>query len=464
MSYEADSLFDLPPQPPHEHVYSVSELTLELKDLLEENYDAVIVEGEISGWKVYSSGHAYFSLKDEDAVLSGVMWRTSLARHRDVDIQNGMAVRAEGRISLYPPRGQYQLIVEKLRPAGQGLLQQRFEELKKQLAEEGLFDEDRKKPLPFLPRNIGLVTSPTGAAIQDFLKVVREARLPLEIIHTPCRVQGTEAPGEVARAIGALNERPGIEMIVVTRGGGSLEDLWAFNEEIVARAIADSEVPVLSAVGHEVDFTIADFVADVRAPTPTGAALLLTGIYETQRNRLARLLEGVSRAKRRHLEAERARLVALYRALSRYHPRRVVDERRRQLDEISDALRQRLSRRIEQHQSGLLHAQTRLGHAVEAHRASNHQRLERSAERLSRRGWEAVRSQRARLERLCAALQELDPHRILTRGFAITEQLESGDAVTSSRAVSPGDRLRIRFSDGAVIGKVEDVEHGTEAP
>ena len=459
MSYDADSLFDLPPPPTRERVYTVGELTLELKDLLEGTYDSVVVEGEISGWKVYSSGHAYFSLKDEGAVLSGVMWRTSLARHRDIKIQDGLAVRAEGRISLYPPRGQYQLVVEKLRPAGLGQLQQRFEELKKRLAAEGLFDEERKKPLPFLPQRIGLVTSPTGAAIQDFLKVVREAGLPLDVIHAPCRVQGAEAPGEIAGAIAALNAMPGLDAIVVTRGGGSLEDLWAFNEEIVARAIAGSRLPIISAVGHEVDFTISDFTADVRAPTPTGAGLLLAGIYDTQRNRLSRLMESLSRCKQRCLETERARLIALYRALSRYHPRRVVDERRRRLEDLRLALRQRLARRVEQHQSTLLHAQTRLRQAMETRRTATHQRLERCTERLFRRSWESVRAQRSRLERLNAALQELDPHRILTRGFAIAEDFESGKVVTSSHAVSAGDRLRIRFSDGAAVGKIEDVEN-----
>lgn len=464
MPYDAESLFDLPPEPPppppppREHVYSVGELTGEIKDLLEESYDQLVVEGEISGWKIYRSGHAYFSLKDEDAVLSCVMWRTSLARHRESELHDGLAVRAEGRISLYPPRGQYQLVVESLCPAGIGLLQKRFEEMKRKLSEEGLFEEERKRPLPFLPRRIGLVTSPQGAAIKDFLKVVNEAQLPLELILAPCRVQGAEAPGEIAQAIADLNRIPGVDTIVVTRGGGSLEDLWAFNEEAVARAIAASEAPVLSAVGHEIDTTISDFVADRRAPTPTGAALLLADVYDEQRHRWKRLGENLERGKKRVLSEERNRLVQLYRTLSRYHPRRVLDERRRRLDDLMDALHLHFARRIEQERSALSQTELRLRKGAERSVWNTRLRLREASERLFHRCADRVRDRRAHLERLIAALHELDPRRILSRGFALAELPKSGKIVTARRSIRVGDSLRVRFTDGSVETRVESVD------
>ncbi len=464
MPYDAESLFDLPPEPPptppppREHVYSVGELTLEIKDLLEGSYDRLVVEGEISGWKIYRSGHAYFSLKDEDAVISCVMWRTSLARHRALELHDGLAVRAEGRISLYPPRGQYQLVVEELCPAGVGLLQKRFEEMKRKLSEEGLFSEERKRPLPFLPRRIGLVTSPQGAALKDFQKVVKEAQLPLELVLAPCRVQGVEAPDEIARAIAELNRIQGIDTIVVTRGGGSLEDLWAFNEEAVARAIAASEAPVLSAVGHEIDTTIADFVADRRAPTPTGAALLLADIYDEQRHRWKRLGENLERGKKRVLSEERNRLIHLYRTLSRYHPRRVLDERRRRLDDLMDALHLHFARRIEQERSTLDQTVLRLRKGAQQSVWDTRLRLREAADKLFHRCSDRVRNRRAHLVRLVAALHELDPRRILSRGFALAEQPETGKTITDRQSIRVGDSLRVRFSDGTVDTRVESVD------
>src|SRR4051812_22517956 len=250
--------------------YSVSQLTRLIKDQIERNFGSLWVEGEISNFKCYSSGHCYFTLKDESSQLPAVMWRASVERLRFMP-EDGKKVLAQGRLSVYEPRGAYQIIVERLEPLGIGDLAAAFEQLKTKLAAEGLFDDERKRPLPRYPRRIGIVTSPTGAAIQDLLKVIFN-RWPADILLAGVRVQGDEAAAEIVDAIrlmSRLNERDRPDVLIVGRGGGSLEDLWAFNEEPVARAIVASEIPVISAVGHEVDFTISDFAADVRAATPS---------------------------------------------------------------------------------------------------------------------------------------------------------------------------------------------------
>jgi exodeoxyribonuclease VII large subunit len=248
---------------------TVSELTRRITDLLETRFDQVTVQGEISGWNRAASGHTYFSLKDENALLSAVLWRS---RTVGFPIRDGMKVIASGRITVYGPRGQYQLDCQSLVPLGQGELQLAFEQLKARLHAEGLFDQERKKPLPLYPGRIGVVTSRTGAAIRDIVTTLRRRMPSVQVVLRPALVQGAGAAEDIALAIRQLNDLGDIDLLIVGRGGGSIEDLWAFNEEAVARAIHESRLPVISAVGHETDFTIADFVADVRAATPTAAA------------------------------------------------------------------------------------------------------------------------------------------------------------------------------------------------
>jgi len=255
-------------------VLTVSELTARLREALEERFPAVWVEGEISNYRLYGSGHAYFTLKDADAQLRAVLFRNRMRRIR-FEPTDGLHVMAFGSIEVYPQRGEYQLVVELLEPKGLGALQLAFEQLKARLQAEGLFDPARKRELPRFPRKIGIVTSPSGAAIRDMLRVIGRRFGELHIVIAPCRVQGEGAAAEIAQGLRELNGLGDVDVIIVGRGGGSLEDLWAFNEEVVARAIAASKVPVVSAVGHEVDFTIADFVADLRAPTPSAAAELV---------------------------------------------------------------------------------------------------------------------------------------------------------------------------------------------
>src|SRR5216117_594612 len=281
-------------------VLSVSQLTDQLRGVVEEKFPAVWVEGEISNFRLYTSGHAYFTLKDENAQLRAVLFRTRMRRLR-FEPGDGQHVLAFGSLEVYAQRGEYQLVVELLEPRGLGALQLAFEQLKQRLGPEGLFDQARKRSLPRFPRKIGVATSPIGAVIRDILRVIGRRFAGLHIVIAPCRVQGDGAGEEIGQAIADLNRLGDVDVIIAGRGGGSLEDLWAFNEEVVARAIAGSKIPVISAVGHEVDFTIADFVADLRAPTPSAAAELVVREKQAVVDTLAELTERLERAAARPL-------------------------------------------------------------------------------------------------------------------------------------------------------------------
>ena len=297
------------PRPARRRALTVSELTERIQGVLETEFVDVWVEGEISNLKLATSGHWYFSLKDEQAQIRAVVWKTDarLIRFRP---QDGMKVLARGAVRVYAPRGDYQVSVQVLEPLGKGSLQQAFEELKERLEKEGLFDPARKRPLPMLPRRIGVVTSPTGAVLRDILRVLRSRYANLEVLVYPALVQGESAAAEIAQGIRALNRIGGLDVIVLARGGGSLEDLWAFNEEVVARAIAASRIPTISAVGHETDFTIADFVADLRAPTPSAAAERVVQAKEELQARVAALEGRRDAALRLRLARVRARVEA----------------------------------------------------------------------------------------------------------------------------------------------------------
>src|SRR5712691_8736350 len=282
-------------------VFTVSQLTERLRAVVEEQFPAVWVEGEISNFRVFGSGHAYFTLKDEAAQVRGVLFRTRVRRLR-FEPGDGQHVLAFGSLEVYAQRGEYQLVVELLEPRGLGALQLAFEQLKQRLGAEGLFETARKRPLPPFPRKIGVVTSPSGAAIRDILRIIGRRFAGLHIVLAPCRVQGEGAAEEIAQGIVGLNRLGGVDVIIAGRGGGSLEDLWAFNEEVVARAIAGSKIPVISAVGHEVDVTIADFVADLRAPTPSAAAELVVREKQAIVDGLADLRHRLHRSMGRRLE------------------------------------------------------------------------------------------------------------------------------------------------------------------
>jgi exodeoxyribonuclease VII large subunit len=388
---------------------TVSRLAALLKEVVEENFAQVLVEGEISNFSVPASGHFYFSLKDESAQLRAVMFRTQ-ARLLPFRPENGMQVILSGRVSLYPQRGEVQLIAEKLEPRGIGSLQVAFEQLKNKLAGEGLFAEARKRPLPTFPRTVGVVTSATGAAIHDIVNVLRRRGAGLRVVLRPVRVQGDGAAAEIAEAIADHNRLKAADVLIVGRGGGSLEDLWAFNEEVVARAIHASAIPVISAVGHEVDFTIADFVADLRAPTPSAAAELVA------RSRLE--LEG-------HLD---------------HLSQRLAGQMQGRLALLDERLRG-FTRRLRSPRQQLLLWQQRHADLV--------RRLDRS---MARRQQETE----GRLATLAGRLDLLSPLRTLERGYAIAFAEKTGKAVLDAGTLARGDRLRLRFARGRASATVEE--------
>ncbi len=397
---------------PADAVRTVSELTRLIRDTLEERLGFVWVTGEIANLRIPASGHAYFTLKDESAQVSAVMWRNPFAAlpFRPTD---GLAVVIGGEVTVYEPRGQYQIVAQRMEPLGVGALQMAFLQVKEKLAREGLFDPDRKRPLPPMPRAIALVTSPTGAAVRDMLKVLERRCPSVRVVLCPVRVQGREAAGEIAEAIARVNELPEIEVMIVGRGGGSLEDLWAFNEEVVARAIAASRIPVVSAVGHETDFTIADFVADVRALTPTDAANLvvpdvrrLAEQLDERRDRLGQALLGAARAARLRLDG-----VARH-----FHPRRALEDVRAREQTVDDL-------------------------------------LQRMLKGIGRR----IELARHRLDTVAGRVESLSPVAVLRRGYSLTTGPD-GSLLRDAAPLRPGDRLATRLARGRVLSRVESVD------
>ena len=409
-------------------VLTVTELTRQIRGTLETKFAAVWVQGEISNYKLHPSGHQYLTLKDQRAQINCVIWRDTMAPVRE-PLVDGALVQVYGTVTVFEARGQYQLNVQVLQPRGVGLLQAKFEALKRKLRAEGLFAPERKRTLPKFPRRIGIVTSPSGAAIRDILNVLRRRAPWLQILIHPARVQGTGAAQEIAVAIRELampNERfAPVDLIVVTRGGGSIEDLWEFNEEIVARAIFHSAVPVVSAVGHEIDFTICDFVADLRAPTPSAAAeLIVPDIIDLQR-----------------------RIEHCTRAVDRLLLNRIRDAQQR-LDHARETLQRCLAHKIDGYKRGLLHAVRvlqarspvhefvmRRNHFVDLHR-----RLFACPPRLL----EHARHRYARIEGM---LRVLGPDATLRRGYSITIN-ERGQIIRTITAVRPKLKIRTRVSDG----------------
>ena len=421
-------------------VLTVTELTTRLREVLEERFPAVWVEGEISNYRLYGSGHAYFTLKDADAQLRAVLFRNRGRRVR-FEPADGLHVMAFGSIEVYPQRGEYQLVVELLEPKGLGALQLAFEQLKARLHAEGLFDPARKRELPRFPRKIGIVTSTSGAAIQDMLRVIGRRFGELHIVIAPCRVQGEGAAEEIVQGLRDLNGLGDVDVIIVGRGGGSLEDLWAFNEEIVARAIAASKVPVVSAVGHEVDFTIADFVADLRAPTPSAAAELVVREKQAVVDTLAQL---------------RARL------------ERVAARPLRDLERRVDELTVRLRRGM---RGELGHARHRVELATRALRASDPvARVTNDRHRLDGLQARLVaaltrRCDRARygLRAAVGRLDSLSPLAVLGRGYSLT-RTPTGEVVRNARQVSAGDEVRVLLHQGSLDARVTAAREQDDRP
>ena len=464
---------DPAPRPESEdRVWSVGALTREIKALLEEEFDVVRVRGEISGFKIHpSSGHAYFSLKDPQAVLACVAWSSSARRFapellaRLVRQPEGIRVRVRGRLGVYEPRGQYQLYVDQMAEEGAGDLHAAFLRLKDSLQREGLFDPARKRPLPRVPRRIGIATSPSGAALRDLLGILRVRWPAVEVILRPCAVQGAGAAEEIAAALADLNAVPGVEVIIVARGGGSLEDLWAFNEEITARAIAGSRLPVISAVGHETDFTIADFAADQRAATPSHAAQLAVPDR-------SEMIPTLSREARLLRAAVTRRLESMHLAVERFRDSRGMrqpeDRLRRgmlDLDRLTDRLRTLLSRRAEAERDRLARAERRLWQQEpRAWIASRRARVEEFRARLDRRCENRLSRLRGRRELAAARLEALGPGQVLARGYSIVTAEADGRLVRSAAEAPRGTALRVRLHRANLRCRVEEshVQGGSE--
>lgn len=435
-------------------ILTVSQLTGLVKGVLEENFEHVWVEGEVSNFSMPASGHFYFTLKDAGAQLRCVVFRAS-ARALKFKPRDGMVLVLRGRISVYDQRGEYQMIAEYMEPKGIGALQLAFSQLKERLAKEGLFDEAHKKPIPVLPQRIGIVTSPTGAAIHDMLNVLNRRFTNLEILICPVKVQGEGAAAEIAQAIRDFNRYREVDVLIVGRGGGSLEDLWAFNEEVVARAIYNSKIPLISAVGHEVDYTIADFVADLRAPTPSAAAELVVKskveLAAEVENLSRRLVHGV----RRRLQEMRGGLNSLSRALK--EPTMLLGHLGQRLDDLAGRLERARQVAMTQRRErlGALAAQLRMRNPALA--------VERSRERLLAVTGRLNMAIRRLLDRAheqsvvsAAKLQALSPLSTLGRGYSIARMLPLGEIVTDSAKLEPGDRLELTFQRGQAFCRVEE--------
>ncbi len=391
------------------NAFSISEITKRIKSLLENEVGTVWVTGEVSNFRQQGSGHCYFTLKDEGAQLKCVMWR-STAQRTSVLPADGMQVNARGEVTVYEPYGQHQLVVSSVQPSGIGALQQAYEALKAKLSEEGLFAAERKRPLPRWPKTVGVATSGTGAAVRDVIDVISRRMPTTNIIVRPTVVQGASAAPDIVSAIREFNEHGGSEVLIVGRGGGSLEDLWAFNEEPVVRAVVESRIPVISAVGHEIDYTLSDFAADMRAATPSAAAEIVVPdrgeiqqhVISAHRELFGRLRERVGRAEERLASAWSPEIV-----------RRITDR----IDRSS-------------------------------------QDIDRLAEHMGRNAERVVSGRVGRMRNLAGRLNALSPLRVLSRGFAVAER-EDGELIVDASDVNPKDRFRVRLNRGIILGIVD---------
>ena len=439
---------------PERRIYSVSDLTARIRELLAKNFTDVTVQGEISNCRGAASGHYYFTLKDEKAQVKCVLFKQQQRGMKFLP-EDGLKVTVRGSVSVYEARGEYQIYVESIEPAGRGALQLAFEQLKKRLEAEGLFDAARKKPLPMLPSRIGLITSPTGAAVRDVVRILKRRFHNVHLTLYPVRVQGEGSAEEIVRALEYFNKMLMVDVLLLVRGGGSLEDLWSFNEEVVARAIAASEIPVISGVGHETDFTIADFVADVRASTPSAAAEL---VVQTRREfdkhvfDLRARLEGSMRY--RLLELSR-RVHALAGRRGFRRPLDLLRQQRQRADELTARLATGLRARLDGSRRRLSNACLRVASFdFRAKIGALRLRLQKVSQELTAREERLLRAKRERWERLSLQLQERSPLKVLERGYAIPTDA-SGKLITDAAQVQIGDAVTLQLHRGRLSTEVK---------
>lgn len=399
-------------------IYTVKELTARIRQLIESNFQTVWVEGEISGFKFHHSGHIYFTLKDTDAVIKAAFF-SRYNKSVKFELKDGLQVICFGKISVYEPRGDYQLYVERIEPKGLGALQLAFLQLKEKLAKEGLFDLARKRPIPRFPKTVGIVTSPTGAAIRDILHIVNRRFKGTNILINPVKVQGDGASEEIARAIDEMNQLDDIDVLIVGRGGGSLEDLWAFNEEIVVRAVYRSRIPVISAVGHEIDWTICDWVADLRAPTPSAAAELVVQSCEELELRLRDFRTRIANALRNLIQEKKESLRVLQESYAFRQPLNLINQYAQRVDEL-----------LRQFQNYIKNL---------------------------------VREKRQTFATFAGRLEALSPLGILERGYSLTFD-GKGELVKEARKIKVGEPLKTRLHQGIIFSKVERIEKEGDRP
>lgn len=457
--WDFDATPEPDPAPVAEKVWTVSEITRRLKRLLEQEVGRISVLGEITNLRRQASGHIYFTLKDDQSAIQCVLFRGTAGANRSC-LKDGAEIRAQGELSIYAPRGQYQLVVREVEPQGEGALRARFEAMKKRLQELGWFDAERKRPIPRFPSRIGCVTSETGAALRDFVHVIERRFAGVEIWVRPSRVQGEGAAEQVAQGIRDLQSfhdehGNGVDVIVITRGGGSLEDLWAFNEEVVARAVFESRVPVISAVGHEIDFSISDFVADLRAATPSAAAELLTEHFVQAVDKAVHLQGRFQRQIAQQMQWIENHLSNVARRLERSSPSRWLDMQRQKLDDLDLDLDRGVQRLLNEKSARISEFNGRLTRIhPEKLALQAREKLEQRAEALSQLTRRQLDLLSGNLKSLADQLKILSPLNTLDRGYSITFNSKSGKVIKDVQDVAPGDILSTRFTQGKVLSKV----------
>jgi len=438
----------------HSSIFTVSQLTGQIRTSLEGSFPSVWVQGEISNLRRPASGHLYFSLKDQLSQIRVVLFRGQ-AQWLRFHLKDGLEVIVCGRVTVYEPRGEYQLILQSLEPKGKGALQLAYEQLKETLAGEGLFDADRKQPLPFLPRTVGIITSPTGAALHDILTVLQRRSPMVNLLIHPVTVQGDDAASHIAEAIETMNNVKGIDVLIVGRGGGSLEDLWCFNEASVVRAIARSAIPVISAVGHEIDYTLSDFAADCRAPTPSAAAEIVAPPWEDLHIRISQNRDRLDRAMRHRIDHDRSEVLNHRQALPdpklwvyRYVQR--VDEYDTRLHSTQQALYGRFRLRLADVCSRIRHASPQ--HHLQQEKIT----VALFRHRLIHEGLATLKHYRHRTMIHIASLHNLSPLAILSRGYSLVETVPGGKIVRHFHDVQEGDRVRARLSEGTLLCLIQE--------
>ena len=434
---------------PSQTVYTVSRLNREIRTVLEQGFASLVLTGEISNFIAPASGHWYFSLKDDKAQIKAAMWRGN-NRSQSYRPENGAQVTVKARVSLYEPRGDYQLIVEHMEPAGEGQLKQEFDALKMRLAAEGLFSSAYKKPLPQNINRIGVITSATGAAIKDILTVLKRRAPQLEVIIYPAMVQGKEAHIHLINQIELANARNEVDILILGRGGGSLEDMWCFNHEQLARAIHNSDLPIISAVGHEIDTTISDYVADMRAPTPSAAAELVSPNTQELHSKVTQLINRLNNAFKHSIADKRALATQLQHRLNLCHPRNQLNQKAQRLDELSIALQQAMQSRLYQQERTLNNLTPRLmRQSPDKKLAQASHQLSQLQARLNQAIQQQLQQANNSLALQASKLDSVSPLNVLARGYSITKT-QQGKVVKSVGQIKTGDVLVTELVDGSV--------------